>query len=290
MAARECARLRGSPLNRLQSSRDGTDTILCNTMNGAGNNHLGVNLAFTKFLFFSTAADDGARTRLRNAAAVIQRGFFNDFDSEARDSAPQDTIQFFVNEQARDVAGLAAARYAIQISSKYRPRLDEAEAELRRRLNGHSAIQALNGATRNPQYTSPEMHAYAYRNAMARQPGRMHGNAIILPLSKTADWWLKHPLERHAYFYPSTNGSGPIKGHARSAHDGIATIYRRLYYNPDGVTRADEFDFITYFECSDEHLATFDRVRQALRDRTQNPEWEYVIEGPEWRGRRVLKW
>jgi hypothetical protein len=260
-------------------------------MNGAVGNHLGVNLAFTKFLFVSTAADDDvARTRLRGAAGVIQRGFFNDFESEARDSSPQDTIQFFINEPGRDQPGIAGARYVIQISSKYRPRLDEAETELRRRLQEHATIQSLNGAVRNPHYTSPEMHAYAYRTAMTRQPGRIQANAIILPLNKTAEWWLKHPLERHSYFYPSANGAGSIKGHARSAHEGIATIYRRLYYNPDGVSRPDEFDFITYFECSNEHLATFDRVRQALRDRAQNPEWEYVIEGPEWRGRRVLKW
>lgn len=172
-------------------------------MNGAGTNHLGVNLAFTKFLFVSPVGDDeAARTRLRAAASVIQRGFFNDFESEGRESVPQETI----------------------------------------------------------------------------------------PMSKTAEWWLKHPLERHAYFYPSSNGNGPVKGHARSAHEGISTIYRRLYYNPDGVNRADEFDFITYFECAEEHLPTFDRVRQALRDPSQNPEWSFVIEGPEWRGRRVLRW
>jgi hypothetical protein len=81
-----------------------------------------------------------------------------------------------------------------------------------------------------------------------------------------------------------------VKGHARAAEAGIGTIYRRLYYNPDGTGRDGEFDFITYFECADEHLSTFEQICRALRDERQNPEWRYVVEGPEWRGKRVLKW
>lgn len=261
-------------------------------MNGSiGNNHIGVNLAFTKFLFVSPAADDdGARTRLRAAAGIVGRGYFNDFEAEGRDASPQETIQFFVNDEGRDQTGLAGARYVIQISSKYRPRLLETEAELRRRLLDNATIIALDGAVRVPQYTSAEMHAYAYKPAVPRQSGRLARNAIILPMSKTKEWWAKEALDRHSYFYPSNGLGAPVKGHARAAHEGIATISRRLYYNPDGVGRADEYDFITYFECTDEHLATFERVRDALRDPAQNPEWQFVVEGPEWRGRRVLKW
>ena len=86
-------------------------------------------------------------------------------------------------------------------------------------------------------------------------------------------------------------GTGcPVHGHAQTAQEGIESIFRRVYHNPDGYERAGEFDFITYFECEDEHLATFDRVHQRLRDITRNPEWLYVEEGPIWRGRRVLKW
>ena len=98
-------------------------------------------------------------------------------------------------------------------------------------------------------------------------------------------------LERHAYFYPHTDRKtgGRTEGHAMAAEAVIQTIYRRLYHNPDGYQRAGEYDFITYFDCSDEHMATFDLVRQALRDEHRNPEWRFVIEGPEWRGRRVLR-
>jgi len=92
-------------------------------MNGIGTNHLGVNLAFTKFLFLTPAKDDdAARTRLRAAGGIVARGFFNDFEAEGRDVSPHETIQFLVSENGHDGEGIAAARYAIQISSKYRPR------------------------------------------------------------------------------------------------------------------------------------------------------------------------
>lgn len=264
-------------------------------MQGSGaTNHLGVNLAFTRFFFIMPARDDdAARTRLRAAGSVVARGFFNDFEAEgAKDSAPHETIQFLLNEEGRPRHGLAGARYALQVSSKYRPRLAETETELRRKLEGNAEIVALEGAVRVPQYTSAEMHAYAYRDAVVRASGRAQRNAIIIPVRKTQEWWEKTPLDRHLYFYPHTDGAtGTLaKGHARAAEPGISTIFRRLYYNPDGHGRADEFDFIAYFECADEHLGTFDQVCRALRDERQNPEWRFVVEGPEWRGRRVLRW
>lgn len=262
-------------------------------MNGNGTS-LGVNLAFTKFLFVTPARDDdAARTRLRAAGAIVARGFFNDFEAEgARDTPPHETIQFLVNEGGQERPGLSGSRYALQVSSKYRPRLNETEMELRRRLADNAAIVAVDGAVRAPHYTSAEMHAYAYKHARPRASGRIQRNVIILPIRKTPEWWEKSALERHAYFYPHADAKTglPVKGHARSAEPGISTIFRRLYYNPDGHGRADQFDFITYFECADEHLATFDEICSALRDERQNPEWRYVVEGPEWRGKRVLKW
>ncbi len=81
-----------------------------------------------------------------------------------------------------------------------------------------------------------------------------------------------------------------MSGHARTADAGISTIFRRLYHNPDGYERAGEYDFITYFECEDAHVHTFERICAALRDTTNNPEWSYVKEGPLWQGKRVLKW
>ena len=252
-----------------------------------------VNVTFTKFLFIIPARDDdAARTRMRIAGGLIARGFFNDFDADgSREAQPTETIQFLIADRTNGPDSIRAARYAAHVSANYRPRLQEVELELRRRLGDTATVIALDGAIRAPRYTSAELYAFAYKRALPRMSGRFMANAIVLPMSKSADWWNKPPLDRHAYFYPHQEAGGcPVKGHARAAEAGVQTIYRRLYHNPDGYGRDREFDFITYFECTNEHLATFDAVCAALRDTRQNPEWQYVIEGPEWRGRRVPRW
>lgn len=267
------------------------------------------NLAFTKFLFVTPQQhDDAARGRLRVAGANIARGFFNDFDAEsttpiglgpARENQPFETIQFLMQEGelpspplGHDGPWLAGARYVVQVCSKYRPKLDEIEAELRRRLAESAAITALDGAVRQPRYSSAEMQHYVYRGAPARRSGRTSRNAIILPIRKRAEWWEQPPLARHTYFYPHVDqGSGcPVKGHAHAAEAGLPILFRRIFHNPNGYQQPGEFDFITYFECPDEGLPVFDEVCAALRDVTQNPEWRFVEEGPMWRGRRVLRW
>ena len=119
----------------------------------------------------------------------------------------------------------------------------------------------------------------------------MQKNVIIIPMSKSKEWWDKAGARSADVLLSARRRDGArVKGHARAAEPGISTIYRKLYYNPDGHGRADEWDFVTYFECADEHLATFDQICRSLRDVRQNPEWRYVTEGPEWRGKRVLRW
>ena len=261
------------------------------------------NLAFTKFLFVVAKADDDAHgARLRTAGGNIARGFFNDFDiDDSRENQPQpfETIQFFVRdgdgvEPSPNCVGpcINKARHLVQVSSKYRPRLQEIDEELRRRIGDAADVIAIDGAMRTPRYSSPEMSQYSNKGAPPRRSGRISRNAIIMPIRKTAEWWQKSPLERHAYFYPHIDRASacPVKGHAVAAERGIATLFRRVYHNPDGYERPNEFDFMTYFECEDENVAVFDQVLLALRDFHQNPEWRYVQEGPIWRGKRVLRW
>jgi hypothetical protein len=256
---------------------------------------LGANLSFTKFLFLIVPPDDdSAFVRVRSAGMQVARGFFNDFGTDGtRDAQPRETIQFLV--LAGDPvpgSGIQSARYAVQVTASYRPRLDELECEILRRIGSGIDLLSIDGAERAPRYTSAEMHGYAYKTAAQRTGGRVSRNAIILPMNKSEEWWSKSALERHRYFYPHQEpGTGEhVKGHAQSAEAGIATIYRKLYHTPDGYQRAGEYDFITYFECTDEHLATFECVKNSLRDQRQNPEWSFVTEGPEWRGHRVFRW
>ena len=259
--------------------------------NGFATNHVGVNVAYTKFFFITTERDDEpTKAKLRTAAASVARGFFNDFDAEGRDTPSHETIQFLVRSDTEARPG-AGAPYALQICSKYRPRLKETDVELQRRVGDFAQVSSLDGAVRVPQYTSAEMYAFAYKTALPRGSGRIQKNVVIIPMRKSQEWWDKQPLERQTYFYPHGDASGAaVKGHARAAEPGISTIYRKLYYNPDGHGREREWDFVTYFECADEHLGTFDRICRALRDVSQNPEWQYVTEGPEWRGKRVMRW
>ena len=260
-----------------------------------GTNHLGVNLAFTKFLFVTPRhSDSAAHDRLRKAGGSIGRSFFNDFDTNGAGNAQTlETIQFLVADRTQESDDeLSSAPYVAQVTAKYRPRLQEIEDELGRRLGEYFSVRALDGAVQVPRYTSAEMHDFAYKAAAPRASGRIVQNAIIIPLNKTTEWWKLSSLERHAYFYPHTDlaTGARTKGHAVAAEAGIPTIYHRLYHNPDGYQQEKQFDFITYFECADEHLTTFDQICHALRDEHQNPEWRFVTEGPEWRGRRVRRW
>jgi hypothetical protein len=253
------------------------------------------NLAYTKFLFVLPYQDDTATlTRIRSAGSNISRGFFNDYDADGtRDVQPQETIQFHTAEHTGPGRqGIGAARYVVHMSANYRPRLEEVACDLKRRITGAADIIVLDGAQRIPRYSSAEMHNFAYKPALPRQSGRVARNSVILPMSKTAAWWEKSALERHSYFYPHHEDSSgsPVKGHAKTAEAGISNVFRRLYHNADGYQRPNEFDFITYFECTDENLPVFDQICRALRDERQNPEWKYVLEGPEWRGTRVLRW
>jgi hypothetical protein len=274
----------------------------CGQGNGANGAGATSNLAFTKFLFVIARADDDAHgARLRTAGGNIARGFFNDFDiDDARETQAQrfETIQFYV----RDGDGpdpencpeppIQKARHMVQVSSKYRPRLQEIDEELRRRIGDSAEILSLEGAFRNPRYSSPEMVQYSTKGSPPRRSGRLSRNAIVMPMRKTREWWQKSTLERHSYFYPHIDhaSASPVKGHALAAEKGIPSLFRRVFHNPDGYERGGEFDFVTYFECDDEAMPVFDQILNALRDFHQNPEWRYVEEGPIWKGRRVLRW
>jgi len=267
-----------------------------NQMATNGQAPVGTNLSFTKFLFVipQQLDDANATGKIRTAGMNISRGFFNDYDADgSRDPQPQETIQFLQTDtptQGRE--GIGAARYVVQLSANYRPRLEEIACDFTRRVTGVADVIVADGAERATRYTSAEMQNYAYKPATPRLSGRLAHNAIIVPMNKTAEWWQKTALERHAYFYPHhDHGSNAhVKGHAVAAEAGIKKIFRKLYHNPDGYQRPGEFDFVTYFECTDENLPVFDRICLALRDERQNPEWKYVREGPEWRGKRVLRW
>ena len=180
----------------------------------------------------------------------------------------------------------------VQVTSKYRPSLNDAEKELRRRVGELAEISTLTGAVRRPQYTSAELYTWAYGQAKPRASGRVLSNAIIIPIRKTAEWWAMPAMERHHYFYPhhDRQAGRDVRGHAELGRAAANRIHRRVFYNPDGEGRQDEWDFIAYFECADEDLGLFDDTLIAMRDTSRNPEWRFVEEGPLWKGKRTLRW
>jgi hypothetical protein len=208
-------------------------------------------LAFTKFVFLSLHRfDEAGSAKLRATGSQIARGFFNEYDIEGplsalgvpRDGQPFETIQFLMQDASTFVVAddatdwLANAKYVLQISSKYRPRLAEVEEELRRRLGDTAEFRSIDGVLRGPRYSSAELQHYMAKSGAARRTGRVSRNAIIFPIRKRREWWQQSTLERHMYFYPHldrTTGVS-VKGHALAAEAGIPALVRRLYHNPDG--------------------------------------------------------
>ena len=254
------------------------------------------NLGYTRFLFVRGCRDDDAtRLKLRAAGDCIARGFLNAFEREGAgsDAPMQETVQFLsLNGVGEDADSANPARYAVQVNSRYRPRLDELEKELRRRVGEAGQVDVLEGRFRLPQYSSASVARWAYEQARFHGTGRAMPNAIILPIRKTAEWWAMPELERHQYLYPHHDrvSHTDVPGHIALGQDAAPHIYRRLYHNPHGPDRPGEWDFVSYFECEDKDLPLFDATLLALRDVARNPEWRYVEEGPMWRGRRVLRW
>ena len=99
-------------------------------------------------------------------------------------------------------------------------------------------------------------------------------------------------MEHHTYFLPRYDESSRMvnEDHTLAAEAGIGCLMRRTYKNAVEPAPAGEYDFISHFECADEHVPVFHEVRDALRDIRRNPEWQFVREGPTWHGRRVATW
>ena len=258
-----------------------------------GTNHLGVNLSFTKFLFVSPQkSDETTLARIKGVAAMVARGYFNDFEGDGSREAPtQDTLQFLTSTCPADGVlrpGHIRGADLVEISSPAagnRGRVQEA-------LCGRCRSDGARWCAARTALHQRRVARLRLQDACPRASGRQTQTVIIIPMRKTPEWWSKSTLERHMYLYPHMDPETleTVPGHAQVAEAGISTIFRRLYYNPDGHSRDGEFDFITYFECADAHLPVFDEVCRGLRDVTKNPEWRFVIEGQEWRGRRVLRW
>jgi hypothetical protein len=151
------------------------------------------------------------------------------------------------------------------------------------------ALETLTGVQRPRSYTSHAMTQFAYTSALAPQPGAACPMGVVTPQNKTAAWWAMDWMHRESFFLPRYDAQERLvaKGHALAAAGGIPYIVRRNVHAPERYGDEGSYDFVPYFEFAEEHAPIFRSVMAALRDTTQNPEWAYVREGPEWWGRRV---
>lgn len=180
----------------------------------------------------------------------------------------------------------------VHVASAEPGRVDAFVGRIRDALGGHCEQHVLRGVVPPPTYTGNAMHNFAYAHRMLQQPGPDAPNAFLLPLRKTAAWWRKDWMERHTYFLPRYDEHDRMvrEGHALAAEAGVAALLRRTYKAPELPAPDGGYEFVNYFECADDAVATFHAVCHALRDTARNPEWRFVEEGPLWQGRRVATW
>ena len=151
------------------------------------------------------------------------------------------------------------------------------------------SVETLAGVMRPRSYTSHAMTEFAYAHAIPPGPGKKFPLAAVTPMNKTDAWWQMDFLHRESFFLPRYNENEEmvVKGHALASAVGIPGINRRLVHSPDGYGKQGSYDFVGYFEFAEKDAPVFREVMAGLRDTIQNPEWKYVLEGPEWWGRRV---
>jgi len=151
------------------------------------------------------------------------------------------------------------------------------------------SVETLAGVQRPRSYTSYAMTQFAYAHAMPPGRGDKHPLAAVTPMNKTGSWWLMDFLHRESFFLPryDENENMVVKGHSLACAAGVPGISRRLVHAPEGYGLPGNYDFVGYFEFAEADALVFREVMAALRDTKLNPEWKYVLEGPEWWGRRV---
>lgn len=255
-------------------------------------------LSFGRFLFIEIEPARMDSTFIRSlqsfGTGLENMHFADGYASE--EAAQAGRIQYLRAERAltaeRDIAddGILRANALIRLEGSVIEPLLAYERQLCSLIaQREGRVHARCGVQKPRSYTSHAMTQYAYARALAPATGAQHPFGVVTPQNKTAAWWTMDWMRRETFFLPQYDRDGNVlvKGHALASAAGIPCISRRLYHHPDGYGLGDRYDFIGYFEFAESDAHVFREVMEGLRDRTQNPEWNHVREGPEWWGRRV---
>lgn len=141
------------------------------------------------------------------------------------------------------------------------------------------------GVTQELKYTDHDTLQRLKDQAPKRGDGEAQPNGIVLPLSKTPEWWAMTLEKRQSYFFTHPESFGnDHRGHNAIGFQYINRIFRKLYHSR---FIDDRQDFVTYFEYADADADAFDKLLGGLRNPKVNPEWKFVEEKPMLHGRRV---
>lgn len=254
-------------------------------------------LPFRYGAYFCFSVPDSARASVSAApvpAFIDRLRLRNEF--EAEDGHPTEAVAFLrrVDSTPGDIAddGLLLADAVVHVAAPTLGPIDAFCQELARVLPPQTTLRVLHGVSRPTNYTGNAMHNFAYAEQVVQQPGAIMPNGFLVPMSRTAAWWEKDWMERHSYFLPRYDDAGHMarEGHVLVAAPGIESLMRRTYKQESEPAPADAYDYVNYFECTDDSVPTYHEVCCALRDVERNPEWAFMREGPTWHGRRVATW
>ena len=255
-------------------------------------------LGYGRFLFVELDAsrvDSSLLDGLERAASALENAHDADGNPGA-DAMAKGRIQYLRGERARlragevEDPGVTSSRAAVRLEGNDAEPLSAYERRLRALVSERGgSVHTHAGVRKDRSYTSHAMNQFAYANALAPAPAARHPIGVFLPQRKTREWWEMDWMRRESFFLPryADDGTVAAEGHAAACTEGIPHLVRRLYHHADGYGLDSGYDFLGYFEFAEEHAGVFDRVMKRLRDRAQNPEWNYVREGPEWWARRV---
>lgn len=124
------------------------------------------------------------------------------------------------------------------------------------------ASWVLRGVTSNERYTTLQEHKALL--ALQAPLGRPEATrAALIPIKKSADWWVLAQDERRAIFEEHSH-------HIAIGLEVATAIARRLHHSRD---LGQEFDFLTWFEYAPAASDAFEELLVRLR---ATAEWTYV--------------
>ena len=252
-----------------------------------------------QLFLFVTYSDGGTYGELAEALDLLGRAMENihDVDGPPSDEAfEKGRFQLLraeaglTTEQQIIHPAIAGSHGLIRLECASLEPIKRYETGLRALIESRGgSVETLAGVQRPRSYTSYGMVQFAYAHALPPGPGDKYPLAAVTPMNKTAAWWEMDFMHRESFFLPryDDNENMVVKGHALVSAAGVPKINRRLVHAPEGYGLGGSYDFVGYFEFAESDAPVFRQVMEALRDTRQNPEWKYVLEGPEWWGRRV---